>query len=341
MRVMKRQIDSSNPRHINESGFDPILLASAMENAACEDQARLYATFSISPNFGGSVKAHSIGCNLQCGFCWSPCRSCKEINTVSSHPNKVARVFSEVFGQNGTRAGVELNEILNVPAALNEMKPRLYQPEEVVDKMIMTLADRKIEGIGSFELCTEGSPPKTIRYFAISGGEPTIGRHHLLSVIRCFAERNLPQRFLLQTNGFLLGADSTYLEALSVFIDCLELRISLKAGNPKGLRTRTGAFEASFEYPFRAIEQAISLGFSFHLAAMSDSAVMPGEEREELFERLSAICLQYDRHLESMESYYHRVHGMPKHNDRSSLVLIDEETYVPVYPKILAEVLDS
>jgi uncharacterized Fe-S cluster-containing radical SAM superfamily protein len=42
----------------------------------------------------------------------------------------------------------------------------------------------------------------------ISGGEPTIGRDHLLRVFDYFSGKNI--LFILETNGILLGHDEGY-----------------------------------------------------------------------------------------------------------------------------------
>ena len=120
------------------------------------------------------------------------------------------------------------------------------------------------------------------------------------------------------------------------------MRISLKAGSPEGLLLRTGADPTAFDLPFRAIEQLLSLGFRFHVAAMSDPAVMPAAERAELLSRLSAVCHTAGKRLLPLDSSL-----APNPHERTDSrcssqdsVLLDEETYVPVFPHILARTLD-
>ena len=64
----------------------------------------------------------------------------------------------------------------------------------------------------------------------ISGGEPTLCRDHLLGLLEAFQETDL-RLFILETNGILLGADSSYVRALSRF-ERVHVRVSLKAGTP-------------------------------------------------------------------------------------------------------------
>ena len=121
----------------------------------------------------------------------------------------------------------------------------------------------------------------------ISGGEPTLCREHLLNLLEAFQETDL-RLFILETNGILLGADRSYVRALSRF-ERIHVRVSLKAGTPEGFTARTGAKPDAFELPFRAIEALLNEGVSFHVAAMTDPRLMPREERQQLLRRLEEI----------------------------------------------------
>ncbi|RLI38952.1 molybdenum cofactor biosynthesis protein MoaA [Candidatus Bathyarchaeota archaeon] len=121
----------------------------------------------------------------------------------------------------------------------------------------------------------------------ISGGEPTLCREHLLGLLEAFQETDL-RLFILETNGILLGADRSYVRALSRF-ERVHVRVSLKAGTPEGFTARTGAKPEAFELPFRAIEALLDEGVSFHVAAMTDPRLMPREERQQLLRRLEEI----------------------------------------------------
>jgi uncharacterized Fe-S cluster-containing radical SAM superfamily protein len=91
----------------------------------------------------------------------------------------------------------------------------------------------------------------TKRYFKvrISGGEPTIGKAHLIEVLDSI-EPNL--LFILETNGILLGADRTYVEALSVFKN-LHVRVCLKGCTAKEFSFLTDA-KCGFDYQIQALE---------------------------------------------------------------------------------------
>ena len=129
----------------------------------------------------------------------------------------------------------------------------------------------------------------------ISGGEPTIGRKHLIEVLELVDESDI-SLFILETNGILLGRYEDYVDEISRFRK-VHVRLSLKAGNERGFQ-RTGASPSAFELPYRGIRNLLDRGVSFHVAAMTDSRIMSGEEREELISRLVEIDPRLTSNLE-------------------------------------------
>lgn len=150
-----------------------------------------------------------------------------------------------------------------------------YTPEQVVEKLV---ANAKKSGV------------KKVR---ISGGEPTLSKEHLLKVLDLVEKVGL--FFILETNGILLGSDPEYLQALKKYRN-LYVRISLKAGTPEGFEKRTGAISRFYELPYLAVEQAIKEGLYFRVACMSDSRLMPVEEKTEMIGKLKEIG--YSNYLE-------------------------------------------
>jgi uncharacterized Fe-S cluster-containing radical SAM superfamily protein len=122
----------------------------------------------------------------------------------------------------------------------------------------------------------------------LSGCEPTLGKEHLLSVLRHVMESKYPL-FILETNGILLGADRDYVTQLSEFKERLYVRVSFKAAMPEGLTQRTGALGEYYALPFKALKYLLDEGIYARAAAMTDSKVMPEEERRILIEKLSEI----------------------------------------------------
>jgi len=137
-----------------------------------------------------------------------------------------------------------------------------------------------------------------IRKARVSGGEPTIGKVHLLELLRLIEESNYFDLFILETNGILFGVDEDYVKALQKFTK-VHVRISLKAGTPDAFTKKTGAIPESFEIPFNAIKNLIKYKISFHVAAMSaDPRFMTLEERLALAKKLAEIDPLLIKHLE-------------------------------------------
>ena len=123
----------------------------------------------------------------------------------------------------------------------------------------------------------------------ISGGEPTLCPEHLISVLDLMNQTNY--LFILETNGVLLGNDTEYVNRLKKYKN-IHIRVSLKAGTPEGFEKRAGGRGEYYELPFKAVEYLKHSGLSFHVAAMTDPRLMPGEERGMLVERLKLIDYQ-------------------------------------------------
>lgn len=122
----------------------------------------------------------------------------------------------------------------------------------------------------------------------LSGCEPTIGKEHLLSVLKYIKDSKYPL-FILETNGILFGADRDYVKQLREFREKIYVRVSFKAALPEGFTQRTGALGEYYELPFKALEYLLDEGVYARAAAMTDPRVMPKEERKILIEKLSKI----------------------------------------------------
>lgn len=149
-----------------------------------------------------------------------------------------------------------------------------YSPQEVYDKLIEVSSNQY------------GRAMLTERV-RISGCEPTIGKKHLISLIDiCNSNREF-RGFLLETNGILLGHDESYAKELKKFKDYITVRLSLKAGNSNAFERKTGAKPKYFEFPLLALENLKRYQIPYHIAVMSqDPAIMPPEERRDLFRKL-------------------------------------------------------
>jgi uncharacterized Fe-S cluster-containing radical SAM superfamily protein len=128
-------------------------------------------------------------------------------------------------------------------------------------------------------------------FVRLSEGEPTIGKEHLLGVLEEAERREAITRFVLETNGVLLGADERYVAELAKFKK-LWVRLALKAGTPEAWTLKTGAAPESFALPFDALRHLQRHGFEGRLsvAAMSlDPRFMGQHERVQLIAELARI----------------------------------------------------
>jgi len=159
---------------------------------------------------------------------------------------------------------------------------RFYSPRVVAEKLFQA-AEKGITSPGW----------KRYRYLKVeslrlSGCEPTLGKRHLLSVMKYVKDSKYPL-FILETNGMLLGSDRGYVKELSGFKEKLYVRVSFKAATAEGLTQRTGAIGKYYELPFNALRYLLEEGVYARAAAMTDPMVMPEEERQLLLDRLRGI----------------------------------------------------
>ena len=106
---------------------------------------------------------------------------------------------------------------------------------------------------------------KRYRKLRISGNEPTIGREHLIEVLA-----RIPKdlRFILETNGILLGAGPDYAEDLSRFPN-LHVRVSLKGTCEDEFSRLSGAIPEGFQWQLNALENLLRQKVSVHPACMT------------------------------------------------------------------------
>ena len=140
----------------------------------------------------------------------------------------------------------------------------------------------------AFEKLSDAAYHAGVKKLRISGAEPTLGKDHLLALLE-LVEKSEFGLFILETNGILFGVDRDYVKKISRF-EKPHVRVSLKAGTPEAFTRKTGAKPESFELPFKAIQNLLDYGVSFHVAGMMDDPrIVSPEERIELARRLAEI----------------------------------------------------
>jgi len=157
-----------------------------------------------------------------------------------------------------------------------------YSPKEIAQKLF------EAAGEGITAPGWERFRHLKIERLRLSGCEPTIGKQHLLSVLK-YVKDSKYSLFILETNGMLLGADRNYVKQLKEFKEKLYVRVSFKAAVPERFTQRTGALGEYYKLPFKALEYLLDEGIDARAAAMTDPQFMPKEERKILIEKLNEI----------------------------------------------------
>jgi len=131
---------------------------------------------------------------------------------------------------------------------------------------------------------------KKINQGRVSGGEPTIGRRHLIQFLNVLQRRRV--RFILETNGILIGEDESYAQELAQY-PFIHVRVSLKGCTESEFARLTGADPKGFHLQLNALRNLKKAGVSVHPAVMFSFS-----EREEI-DRLYSTIWKIDPILHS------------------------------------------
>ncbi len=151
--------------------------------------------------------------------------------------------------------------IINQPENIG----RFYSPEEVA-KNLISIARKK-----------------GFNQIRISGNEPTINRAHLLKLISLIPKEF---RFILETNGILIGNDPSYAKDLSQFPN-LYVRVSIKGASSEDFTRLTGASPEGFDLQLRALSTLTEEGIDCFPAVMANFSSQ--KDIENLRKKLKAI----------------------------------------------------
>ena len=167
-----------------------------------------------------------------------------------------------------------------------------YSPKQAAERLFKA-AER---GITYSEYWRKRIPE--VNKLRVSGCEPTIGKGHMLKLLEHVKGSGYP--FYLETNGILFGADRDYVKKISKFSRFIYVRVSFKAATPEGFTKITGAIGSFYELPFKALKYLLDEAIHARAAAMTDSKVMPEEERRILIDKLNEIdpSARYSQTLE-------------------------------------------
>ena len=121
------------------------------------------------------------------------------------------------------------------------------KPEEVAERFLKLMKENRVH------------------QSRISGGEPTIGRSHLFQILNVFQHKRI--RFILETNGILIGEDESYAQELALY-PFVHARVSFKGCNEEEFARLTGADPRGFHLQLNALRYLKKAGVSVHPAVM-------------------------------------------------------------------------
>jgi uncharacterized Fe-S cluster-containing radical SAM superfamily protein len=130
----------------------------------------------------------------------------------------------------------------------------------------------------------------------VSGGEPTIGKAHLLQLLDRLNGEGC--RFILETNGIPIAYDENYAEELSRY-DFVHARVSLKGCNEEEFSMLIGAKAEGFEQQLKALEKLVEADVDCHPSIMASFSRR--KNLDALIKRLESISPQLVKEVEIEE----------------------------------------
>ncbi len=161
---------------------------------------------------------------------------------------------------------------------------KFYSPETVASKLLR-IAEKK-----------------SINLFRITGAEPILGEvsfKHIIEVIKMIFKKNVEFKFVIETNGLVLGYRNDLIKYLK--FPNLWVRIAIKGVDEKSFESITGAKKDFFLYPIKAIKELQKGHIKAWPAVMID--LFKDSEIESLRDILRKEGIKGDIELEKLESY--------------------------------------
>ena len=169
---------------------------------------------------------------------------------------------------------------------------RFYTPRKVVNELVALARKRGLD------------------LLRVSGGEPTIGKPHLLQLLDALQGKGY--RFILETNGIPIAYDESYAASLSRY-SFVHVRVSLKGCNEEEFAMLTGAKLNGFKFQLKALQNLIGAGVSCHPSVMTSFS--PRKSLQQLVHRLKKIIpsLADELEIEELILYPHVVKRLQMH----------------------------
>jgi uncharacterized Fe-S cluster-containing radical SAM superfamily protein len=143
---------------------------------------------------------------------------------------------------------------------------------------------------------------RSLNFYRVTGSEPILGEasfHHLISVIELILNAEPRAKFVLETNGLMLGYRQAFVRRLC--FPRVLVRIAVKGVNPESFEKITGARKEFFRYPLLALKALEQTGVRAWPALMED--LFSKSEIGELQKTLREQGIDSELELESLESY--------------------------------------
>jgi len=151
---------------------------------------------------------------------------------------------------------------------------------------------------------------RSLQQLRVSGGEPTIGKPHLLQLLDALQGKGY--RFVLETNGIPIACDESYAISISKY-GFVHVRVSLKGCNEEEFTTLTGAKPNGFKLQIKALQNLVDAGVSCHPAVMvSFSSKRSLQTFSRRVKQISS-SLAHDLEIEELILYPHVIRRMQKH----------------------------
>jgi uncharacterized Fe-S cluster-containing radical SAM superfamily protein len=143
---------------------------------------------------------------------------------------------------------------------------------------------------------------RSVNLYRVTGSEPILGEasfNHLTSVIELILNGEPRAKFVLETNGLMLGSQPEFVRRLS--FSRVLVRIAIKGVNPESFEKITGARKEFFRYPLLALKVLEQTGVRAWPALMQD--LFSKSEIGELQKTLREQGINSELELESLERY--------------------------------------
>ncbi|MEM3578171.1 MAG: radical SAM protein [Candidatus Bathyarchaeia archaeon] len=149
-----------------------------------------------------------------------------------------------------------------------------------------------------------------LKLLRVSGGEPTIGKTHLLGLLEALEGKGY--RFILETNGIPIAIDESYAESLAKH-KFVHVRVSLKGCCEEEFARLTGAKPEGFTLQLKALQLLVENGVSCHPSVMSSFSTK--ENIQVLKRRLRRIGpeLAGELEIEELTLYPHVTRRLEKY----------------------------